>query len=206
MKTTLALCLLLGLCACQSGGPHSDNSPSNRSNRYIAVDSPAHIGVVGVESQDIVSMTDKMVRDMLASPALVDPKKPTVIIVDDEYFRNESHQRLNKGLIVDRLRTELLRASQGRFRFIARHAAAMVKAERDKRRQGEVAGAAAKQLSSADFRLSGRFMDLPQADDRGRRTNYVQVQFEMIELNSGELVWAHMYEFKKSGREGIMYQ
>ena len=183
------------------------DKPSDRPTRYVPVGTPTpRSGSVGIESQDIVSMTDKMVRDMLASPVLVRQDKAAVVVVDHTYFANDSSQRMNKRLIVDRLRTELFRAAKGRIRFIARHADKMVRDEQAKRQQGTVAGVAKTLLPTASYRLSGRFQNLAGGDTNGNRDNYVQVLFEMIDLNNGELVWSEMYEFKKSSREAIMYQ
>ena len=59
---------------------------------------------VGIEGQDILSMTDKMMRDMLGNPSLANRAKPPQVIVDGEFFSNESSQRINRNLIADRLR------------------------------------------------------------------------------------------------------
>ena len=183
------------------------NRPSDRPTKYVPVDTPTPKATsIGIESQDIVSMTDRMARDMLASPALVRLDRTAVVIVDDEYFVNDSSQRLNKHLIVDRLRNELFRAANGRIRFIARHADQMVRDEQQKRAAGQVTGQAVQTLPSADFRLTGRFQNLEDGDRRGDRRNYVQILFEMVSLGNSELVWSGMYEFKKSSREAIMYQ
>lgn len=196
---------LIGGCTTYTTGVN--NTPSSRDTRYVPVDTPTpKTGSVGIESQDIVSMTDQMVRDMLSSPALVKADKPAVVIVDAEYFTNDSSQRMNKRLIVDRLRNELFRAATGRIRFIARHADRMVRDEHTRRNADLVAGTAKQTFPTADYRLTGRFQNLPGGDTRGNRSNYVQVLFEMVDLNSMELTWSGMYEFKKSSREAIMYQ
>lgn len=183
------------------------NEPSDRPTRYVPVGTPTpKSGSIGIESQDIVSMTDQMVRDMLASNVLVQSEEPAVVILDAEYFVNDSSQRINKRLIVDRLRTELFRAAAGRVKFIARHADKMVRDEQAKRKEGAVAGEIDRMLPTADYRLTGRFQNLADGSEHGDRLNYVQVVFEMVDMNSSELVWSGIYEFKKSSREAIMYQ
>jgi hypothetical protein len=175
----------------------------------VPVDSPTPgSGSLGIESQDIVSMTDQMMRDMLTNPRLVRAARdePAVVVVDHEYFENDSSQRLNKRLIVDRLRTELFRAAAGRIRFVARHAEDMVRAEHERRREGVATGAVLTELPSPEYRLTGRFQNLQDGSRSGDRSNYVQVLFEMVDMLNGELVWTGMYEFKKSSREAIMYQ
>ena len=59
---------------------------------------------VGIEGHDIVSMTDRMVRDMLATPALATKEKAPRVIVDAENFENAGSQPINRNAITDRLR------------------------------------------------------------------------------------------------------
>ena len=74
---------------------------------------PGPVQGVGIESQDIVVMADRMMRDMLADPAIAGQPAPPRIILDAEYFRNESAQRINTNIIVDNLRVNLQRAAGG---------------------------------------------------------------------------------------------
>jgi PBP1b-binding outer membrane lipoprotein LpoB len=198
----------LALSGCTTYTTRVDNVPPSRATRYAPVDTPTAQGTTGIESQDIVSMTDQMVRDMLASPVLVSLTEPAGVIVDDQYFVNNSSQRLEKKLIVDRLRTELFRAAKGRMRFIARHASDMFEHEQDLRDQGVVGGTARREADhgSRFFRLTGRFQNLADTIGEGARSNYVQVVFEMIDMSTKELVWTNMYEFKKTSQEGLFYR
>src|SRR4051812_46937221 len=62
---------------------------------------------VGIEGRDIISMSDQMMRDMLASRRLLqkgrDGHAPRVII-DAGSFTNDSSQPINRNMITDRLR------------------------------------------------------------------------------------------------------
>jgi len=202
-----AIAIVLATPGCTTYTTGVANQPSQRPTRYVPHDEPLPgTGSIGIESQDIVAMTDQMMRDMLTNPILVKRDTPAVVIVDDEYFTNDSSQRINKRLIVDRLRNELFRAANGRIRFIARHADTMVRDEHAKRGEGLVQGEVKRTFPSPNYRLTGRFQNLQDGDLRGDRSNYVQVLFEMVDMNTSELVWSGMYEFKKSSREAIMYQ
>ena len=193
MKSILILAIFsLALQSCTIG-TKVNNSPSARHSRYVDHSTAQVRGISGVESQDIISMTDKMVRDMLQNPILNNSRNVAVVIVDDKYFTNESTQRINKKLIVDRLRTNLFRAANGRIRFIARHASKMFEHEQKLRQNKVIAGGKAKKQAGATYRMTGNFKNLNSGVD-----NYVQVLFEMVDLNTGELVWTNMYEFKKN--------
>ena len=101
--TALLALLSLVLGACQTstqvvnapGTPTTYQDPTSRDN----------VSGVGTESQDITSMADEMVRDMLTFPALANVQNPPRIIIDSEFFRNESSERINKNLITNRIRT-----------------------------------------------------------------------------------------------------
>ncbi len=186
-----------------------DNSPG-RATTYEDPSSVGRVKGIGIESQDIISMTDTMARDMLSNRILSSSVKPPRIIIDSEYFKNESSQRINKNLISDRLRIGLTRAAQGRMVFIARHAIDMVEHERDLKREG-IVDSGSKSLTAAtaggDYRLTGRITDINQIDpNSGEKARYYQITFEMVDLNEGIIVWGGIYEFKKSAKDDIIYR
>lgn len=188
-------------------------SPDNAPGRATIYEDPSKSGRVqgiGLESQDIISMTDKMMRDMFTNQILSSNAVPPRVIIDAEYFRNESSQRMNKSMLADRLRVGLNRASNGRMVFIARHAIEMVEREKELKNQG-VVDKGTKPISSttagADFRLIGSIKDLSQIDPKsGMKSKYFQVIFEMVGLDKGIIAWSGIYEFKKSARDDIIYR
>ncbi len=166
---------------------------------------------VGIESQDIIGMTDRMVRDMLSNPQLAGRATAPRVIIDDQYFTNESSQRLNKRIITDRLRVNLNRASNGRMNFIGREYASMVAQERELKREG-VTDVGTTGLTRAqagvDFRLTGRITseDSAAQDGSGRIQRFNQITFEMIDLESGVIVWSNLYDFARVAADSVMYR
>ncbi len=157
---------------------------------------------VGIESQDVISMTDQMMRGMLTTPRLAAQQRPPRIIIDSEHFYNESASRLNKNIITDRLRVELNRAANGRMTFISRHHASMVEHERKLKRTSVVdkgtLPATAAQMGG-DYRLGGRITSSEQRDARtGAIHRFTQIVFEMMDLETGEIVWNGLYDFEKT--------
>lgn len=165
---------------------------------------------VGIEGSDIIAMTDAMMRDMLTNQQLAGKALAPRVIVDAEYFANESAQPINKNIITDRLRVNLNRASQGRMVFVGRNYAGMVSAERDLKRQGITdvgTTGLTKAQAGSDYRLGGRIASLDARNSRsGFQQRYNQITFEMIDLESGVIVWSGMYEFSRAGADDAVYR
>jgi penicillin-binding protein activator len=73
------------LAGCQSTGENVSGL------RVVELDPGTRgpVAGVGIEGQDIVSMTDRMMRDMMSNPTLAAAQRPPQIIVDGEFFENE---------------------------------------------------------------------------------------------------------------------
>lgn len=181
-----------------------------RAVTYQDVSSPGKVSGVGVESQDIVGVSDAMVRDLLANPGVMKLPRAPRIIMDAEHFKNESTQRINKNLIVDRLRINLQRASYGKLAFVSRESAAMVQSERDLKRDGVTDSGTTgltKAQAGGDFRLVGRISTLDsRSASTGAVERYTQLTFELIDLETGMSVWANQYEMKKGGQDDAIYR
>jgi PBP1b-binding outer membrane lipoprotein LpoB len=165
---------------------------------------------VGIEGQDIIAMTDRMMRDMLASPELVRGQVARRVIIDAEFFVNDSSQIINKNAITDRLRVNLNRASQGRMSFVGRQYARMVGEERDLKRQGVTdmgTTGLTRAQAGADFRLGGRIATIDSRNPKsGVQMRYTQITFSMVDLESGVLVWEGIYEFSRASADDIIYR
>jgi len=164
---------------------------------------------VELESQDIVGMTDAMARDMLATPILARRDPPPRVIVDSAFFTNESTQRINVDTITDRLRVGLNRAARGQLSFVARHYGNMVADERQRKRGGEVDEGSQGMVAApagGDYRLGGRITSRDMENQQRISSCYYQVVFEMVDLETGEIVWSGIYETKKTAANVIEYR
>ena len=206
LKWTVLLMVTAGLAAgCVSGIP----TPEGTEPEYVDPGTKGPAAGTGMESQDIVGMADAMMRDMMANPTLASQSNPPTVIIDEKYFTNESDQRINKQLVTDRLRINLNRAANGRMRFVARHAIAMVEHERELKREGKVTGGKryAEKTLGADYRLTGRITSNTAIKaTTGMASRFFQVIFEMVDLETGELIWSNYYEFKKAGQDDVIYR
>ena len=177
---------------------------------YSAPDSSGAIRGVGTESQDIVSMSDAMMRDLLTVPKLMNAATPPRVIIDEKYFRNESSEIIDKALITDRIRVLLSRAAGTRMRFIGRQYADAVQMERDLKDGGHVdvgTTGRTRAAAGADYRLVGRIGTRDAIDPRsGVRERYSVYTFELLDLEYGDLVWSNQYEFKKATQDNVVYR
>jgi PBP1b-binding outer membrane lipoprotein LpoB len=203
------LCLIGVICI----GCDSQVRIDDTRGRGTLMEDPETRGViagVGMESQDIVSVTDKMMRDILATPAITRHSTPPRVVIDSSYFRNESSSIINKNLFTDRLRVELNRAANGRLVFLARHLADMTEKEYELEEQEIVTEGTqgeTKQALGYDYRLGGRIASIDMVDPRkGFLSRYHQITFELVERGSGTIVWSGIYEMKKSAQDDIIYR
>ncbi len=203
------LATILLLAAFSVGCATTDNTHGTRTFEQ----DPTRRGVVsgvGIEGQDIIAMTDRMMRDMLSVPALVDRDEPPRVIIDSEYFVNESSQRLNKNSITNRLRTELTRASRGRMVFVGRHYSDMVAKERELKRSGVVdvgTTGLTKAQAGGDFRLGG---SITSQDTRQSGAGLIQrynwINFELLDVETGIIVWSNIYELSRAASDDVVYR
>ena len=185
------------------------NNAPGTPTQYQDIDSPGLVKGTGIESQDIQTMVDKMVRHMLANPVLTRPGDPPQVIVDATYFENQSSQRLNKNVLIDQLATRLQIAANGRILFVDRENADMIAKERALKRDG-VTDVGTVELVHAvagvDYRLSGRITSLDARTSDGVMERYMSIVFRMTDLENGIVVWTNQYSFKKTGQDDIIYR
>ncbi len=209
-RAAAALGAAFALSGCVTMNAGLDNSAGRKTVYSDVATVSKQVAGVGVESQDVVSMTDQMMRDILATPQIAGREKAPRIVVDSAYFMNDSASRINKNAITDRLRVELNRSASGRMVFLGRHYGDMVAKERELKRDG---GADAGTIRStqaqagADFRLGGRIVSMDAKSAKsGTVSRYHQITFELIDLELGNIAWSGLYEFKKEAQDDVVYR
>lgn len=188
---------------------------AGKKDGHAAVDlDPSSRGAVsgtGIEMRDITGMSDRLVRDLLARTDIIGTGKPPRIIVDSSRLINKSSQRLDTDMISDQLRAQLMRAAQGRLRFLSREAMEDVQAERELKRKGQVDVATrgmTHAVAGSDFKLTGRITSLDSRNNTtGMMQRSMQVIFELIDLESSESVYiSEPFVIQRAQADDVVYR
>ena len=158
------MALMLAGCA----GDGSVHNEGGSATTYRDSKQWAPVSGVSIEGQDIVAMTDAMMRDLQPVPLLAAAATPPRVINDAAHFRNDRGQRIYRDLIADHLRMGLARVAKGRLAFVGREHRQVVAAERDLKRRGQVdraTRAAVTRQAGAAYRLVGRISTLDSRDN-----------------------------------------
>jgi len=207
----MKICILLCLCLLYvSGCATVPKDAAGSQAHYVDPGQKSEVYGVGIDSQDIISITDEMIRDMLSNPFWSDSETLPKVIIDSKYFKNESSTRINKKMITDRLRVELNKTARGKMIFIGREYLNMILKEAELKQLGLMGQDKAMdeiRIYEADYRLGGRISTRDAINPKtGAFSRYHQILFDMIDLKTGAIVWSNGYNFKKTAQEDIIYR
>jgi penicillin-binding protein activator len=211
MQQCLRLIPVLGCLAAVGCATVDDRAPAAPHATYQDSSAPSPtVSGVGIESQDILSATDTMVRDILATPEVVGRATAPRIIMDPAYFVNDSSSRVNTKLFVNRLSASLNRASKGKLRFLGRAEGDLASKERDLKADAEVDAGTIRKVKAprgADFILRGTITS-QDAILKGPQTvrRYTNINFRLQEVDSDEVVWENNYDFTKEAQDDVIYR
>jgi len=208
MKSILVPGIGLALI-CVAGGCSSSSGVKNPSGVNVTEMRPDERGFVagtGVESQDIVAVTDKMARGLLNLEPIATAKTPPYIVLDP--VLNETRFPINKDIFLTRMQTQLASRSNGRMRFLARDRMNALIKERDAKRAGQVTANTdpnVQEFKGADYFLTGKLQSLTTKTGAGT-SDYILYTFQLIDARTSEIVWAGDHEIKKQGLEDAAYR
>jgi len=172
----------------------------------MKADERGFVAGTGIESQDLVAVTDKMARSILGIPEIANAKSIPRIALDPVV--NDTRFALNKDLFNDRIRIELNKHSNGKVRFLARDRMKTLEHERDLKQQGAVTASSdpsVVEFKGADYFLTGKLGGMASRTSQGV-SDYVLYSFQLIDARTSEIVWEDSAEIKKQGLEDAAYR
>jgi penicillin-binding protein activator len=191
------------VAGCASSGV---KNPSGIAVTHMNADEQGYVAGTGVESQDLVTVADKMARSILAIPQIANAAKPPTIMLDP--VDNQTRFPINKDIFLTRIRYELNSKATGKVIFLARNQMEALEQERNRKRQGVVTASADpsfQKFLGADYLLSGSLQGLSTRTAAGT-SDYILYDFYLTDAQTSAIVWEDKAEMKKQGREDAAYR
>jgi PBP1b-binding outer membrane lipoprotein LpoB len=203
-RSTIATLAVAGfVCGCASTGVRN---PSGVAVTQMAPDQQGFVAGTGIESQDLVAVTDKMARSILGIPQIANAQGVPRIVLDP--VENATRFPINKDMFLDRIRIELNKKALGKVMFLARDRMAALEHERQLKQSGQVTSSAdpnVVEFKGADFFLTGKLEGLTTRTSAGT-SDYILYSFQLINARTSDIVWEDSAEIKKQGQVDAAYR
>ncbi len=206
LHRTLALAIPALALAFLSGCAQGVKSPSGYPVTEMRPDERGTVAGTGVESTDLVTITDKMARSILSVPQIANAANAPRVVIDPVI--NETRFPINKDIFLTRIRTQLNSKATGRVVFLARERMATLEKERALKQSGAVTASAdpnVVEFKGADFFLTGKFQGIATRTSQGQ-SDYILYSFQLIDARTSDIVWEDSAEIKKQGLEDAAYR
>src|SRR5256712_12687811 len=201
ISSTLAAAALISGCA--STGV---KNPSGIPVTEMKADERGFVAGTGVESQDLVAVTDKMARSILNVKQIANAQGTPRIVLDPVV--NESRFPINKDIFLTRIRTQLNSKSQGKVLFLARDRMSALQREKELKQSGQVTSSSdpnVVEFKGADFFLTGKLQGLTTRTSGGV-SDYVLYPSQLIDARTSNIIWKDSHEIRKQGLEDAAYR
>lgn len=200
-STAIVATALLGFVACTNV-----NSPNGPSVTELRPDERGFVAGLGIESQDLVTISDKMARGILGAEPIANAQGKPVIVL--EPINNDTRFPIDKDIFLTRIRVSLSGNANGKIQFVAREHIDKLEAERDRKLAGQVTGGEkvkGNEFRGADFILTGTFKAISSRGNAGA-SDYVLYTFQLIDPDNSDIIWEGFHEIKKQGRDDVTYR
>jgi PBP1b-binding outer membrane lipoprotein LpoB len=194
--------LVVAGCASSSGV----KNPAGIGVTQMKADEQGFVVGTGIESQDLVAVTDKMARSLLTIPQIANATSPPIVALDP--IDNQTRFAINKDIFLTRIRTELNTKTKGKVTFLARDRLAALEHERQLKQQGAFTANSdpnLQEFKGADYFLTGSLQGLSTRTKSGT-SDYVLYAFQLIDARTTVILWEDSAEIKKQGLEDAAYR
>jgi PBP1b-binding outer membrane lipoprotein LpoB len=169
-------------------------------------DERGFVAGTGIESQDLVSVTDRMARSILSIPQIARAPVPPSVVLDPVV--NNTRFPINKDIFLTRIRTQLNSKAMGQVSFLDREMMKTLERERELKRSGQVTASAnpnVVEFAGADYFLTGKLDGMTTRTSAGT-SDYVLYSFRLTDARTSRIVWEDVAEIKKQGLEDAAYR
>jgi len=202
-SSAFASVLIAFLTGCASSGVRN---PSGVPVTQMRADEQGFVAGTGIESQDLVAVTDKMARSILGIPQIANAQgQPRIVL---EPVRNDTRFPINKDMFLSRIRIELNKKATGKVLFLARENLSALERERQLKQSGQVTSSSdpnVVEFKGADYFLTGSLEGLGTRTAAGT-SDYILYSFRLIDARTSDIVWEDSAEIKKQGLEDAAYR
>lgn len=191
------------LAGCASSGVRN---PNGTGVTVMKADEAGFVGGTGVESQDLVQVSDKMARSILGLRQIQNAQGTPRVILDPVI--NNTRFPINKDIFLSRIRVELNKNAGGRVVFLARERMAALEKERALKQSGQVTSSSdpnVVEFKGGDFILTGKLDGMSTRTSKGV-SDYILYTFQLIDTRTTDIIWEDSAEIKKQGLEDAAYR
>ena len=169
-------------------------------------DEKGTIGGTGVESQDLIRVSDKIARGILSAPQIANATRPPVVVLDPVI--NDTRFPIRKDIFLERIQAQLISKAAGKVTFLARERLAALEREREMKRTGAVTTTSdptLQEFKGADYFLTGKLSGLSTHNSDGV-SDYILYTFQLIDARTSVIVWGGDDEIKKQAQSDAVYR
>ncbi len=206
MKHTITLCMSAVLWLAAGCGSTNVNSPHAGGVTEMRPGERGFVRGLGIESQDLVTISDKMARGILGADPIANAEgKPVVVL---EPISNDTRFPIDNDIFLMLIRDKLLEHAASKITFVAREHMDKLEKERDLKISGQVTGGekiTGNQFRGGDFILTGTFKGISSRGNAGA-SDYILYSFQLIDPHTSEIVWGGNHQIKKQGNDDVTYR
>ena len=153
-------------------------------------------------STDFQSMSRKMVQSLIDNPVMTEISSTGRPVLFVDSIRNKTSEHIDTEALTDTMRTQLLRS--GKVRFVDMSKVAAVKEQLEYQQAAGMVDPASMvrmgKQTGAQYMLYGNLASIVKDNGKVKDVFY-QLTMNLMDLKSGELVWADQQEIRKQSKK-----
>lgn len=203
LQTVGLLLPAIWISGCATSGVQN---PRGTEVTELKADERGFVTGTGIESQDLVAISDQIARQLMLTPEIMNATSPPLIVTEN--LINETRFHINKEIFLSRIRAQVNRQTRGKVRFLARRRMDVLETEKEMKQAGKLTSntdPSKTAFKGADYFLTGKLQSLSSRTSQGI-SDYVLYTFQLIDAETSVIVFEDFAEIKKQGLEDAVYR